>query len=70
MYILKAAIEAAGSADPAAIKEALETSINGLDLLCTDSYTQDGATHSPAGLGMAVYEITDGVMEYKTYMNP
>ena len=70
MYILKAAIEAAGSADPAAIKDALETSINGLDLLCTDSYSEDGATHSPAGLGMAVYEITDGVMEYKTYMNP
>ncbi len=70
MYILKAAIEAAGSADPAAIKDALETSINGLDLLCTDSYSEDGATHSPAGLGMAVYEITDGVLEYKTYMNP
>ena len=70
MYILKAAIEAAGTDDPAAIKNALETSINGLDLLCTDSYTEDGATHSPSGLGMAVYEITDGVLEYKTYLNP
>lgn len=70
MYILKAAIEAAGSAEPSAIKEALETSINGLDLLCSDNYVQDGATHSPKGLGMAVYEITDGVLEYKTYLNP
>lgn len=70
MYILKAAIEAAGSDDPAAIKDAMENSIQGLDLLCTDSYTEDGATHSPSGLGMAVYEITDGVLEYKTYLNP
>lgn len=70
MYILKKAIEAAGSTDRDAIKTALETSIQGLDLLCTDSYTQDGATHSPDGLGMAVYEITDGVMEYKTYTKP
>lgn len=70
MYILKAAIEAAGSADRDAIKNALETSISGLDLLCTDSYAQDGQTHSPDGLGMAVYEITDGVLEYKTYLNP
>lgn len=70
MYILKAAIEAAGSADRDAIKNALETSINGLDLLCTDSYSEDGETHSPAGLGMAVYEITEGVLEYKTYLQP
>ena len=70
MYILAEAIEQAGSADREAIKEALETSINGLDLLCTDNYVQDGKTHSPDGLGMAVYEITDGVMEYKTYLQP
>lgn len=70
MYILAEAVEQAGSADREAIKEALETSINGLDLLCTDNYVQDGKTHSPDGLGMAVYEITDGVMEYKTYLQP
>lgn len=70
MYILAEAIEQAGSADREAIKEALETSIDGLDLLCTDNYVQDGKTHSPDGLGMAVYEITDGVMEYKTYLQP
>lgn len=70
MYVLKAAIEAAGSADRDAIKNAMETSISGLDVLCTDNYIQDGATHSPSGLGMAVYEITDGVLEYKTYLQP
>ena len=70
MYILKAAIEAAGSADRDAIKNAMETSITNLDVLCTNSYTEDGATHSPKGLGMAVYEITDGVLEYKTYLQP
>lgn len=70
MYVLKAAIEAAGSADRDAIKEAMETDINGLDVLCTNNYTQDGKTHSPKNLGMAVYEITDGVLEYKTYLQP
>ena len=70
MYIVAAAIEAAGSADREAIKTALENDITGLDLLCSDSYTQDGATHSPDGLGMAIYEITDGVLEYKTYLQP
>lgn len=70
MYILKAAIEAAGSADRDAIKSAMENNIQNLDLLCTDSYTEDGTTHSPKDLGMAVYEITDGVLEYKTYVQP
>lgn len=70
MYIVAAAIEAAGSADREAIKTALENDITGLDLLCSDNYAQDGATHSPDGLGMAVYEITDGVLEYKTYLQP
>lgn len=70
MYIVAAAIEAAGSADREAIKTALENDITGLDLLCSDSYAQNGATHSPDGLGMAVYEITDGVLEYKTYLQP
>ena len=70
MYILKTAFEAAGSADRDAIKAAMENSIQNLDLLCTDSYTEDGATHSPKDLGMAVYEITDGVLEYKTYLQP
>lgn len=70
MYILKAAIEAAGSADRDAIKNAMENSIVDLDVLCTNSYTEDGTTHSPKDLGMAVYEITDGVLEYKTYLQP
>lgn len=70
MYILAAAIEAAGSDDPEAIKVALETSISGLDLLCTDNYIQNGETHAPDGLGMAVYEITDGVLEYKSFLQP
>lgn len=70
MYIVAAAIEAAGSADRDAIKNALENNITGLDLLCSDNYVEDAATHSPSGLGMAVYEITDGVLEYKTFLQP
>ena len=70
MYIVAAAIEKAGSADREAVKTALENDINGLDLLCSENYIENGTTHSPDGLGMAVYEITDGVLEYKTYMEP
>jgi len=70
VYIIAAAINAAGSADSEAIKTALETNINGISLLCSDSYVQNGETHSPDGLGMAVYEITDGTLEYKGYFNP
>ena len=70
IYIIAAAIKAAGSADRDAIKNAMENSINGLSLLCTDNYIQSGKTHSPEGLGMAVYEITDGTLEYKGYLKP
>ena len=70
MYIVAAAIEKAGSADRDAIKSALENDIDGLELLCSENYVEDGATHSPKGLGMAVYEITNGVLEYKTYLEP
>lgn len=70
IYIIAAAINAAGSEDRTAIKNALENDINGLSLLCSENYIQDGSNHSPKGLGMAVYEITDGVLEYKTYMQP
>lgn len=70
MYIIAAAIEKAGSADREAIKKALENDISGLEVLCSDNYIEDGATHSPVGLGMAVYEITNGVLEYKTYLEP
>lgn len=70
MYIIAAAIEKAGSADRDAIKAALENDISGLEVLCSDNYIEDATTHSPVGLGMAVYEITDGVLEYKTYLEP
>jgi len=70
VYIIAAAINAAGSADREAIKTALETSINGISLLCSENYVENGTTHSPDGLGMAVYEITEGTLEYKGYFNP
>lgn len=70
LYIIAAAIEAAGSTDREAIKNAMETSINGLNLLCSENYIQNGKTHSPEGLGMAIYEITDGILEYKGFFQP
>ncbi len=70
VQIIAAAIKTAGSADRDAIKNAMENSINGLSLLCTDNYIQSGKTHSPEGLGMAVYEITKGTLEYKGYLKP
>ncbi len=69
MMIIAEAIKAAGSADRDAINNALQNDIVDLPMLCTDHYTQDGTTHSPKGLGLAIYEITDGVLEYKTYQN-
>lgn len=69
MSVVAKAIEAAGSADREAINKALQNDIVDVQLLCNDHYTQDGKTHSPDGLGLAIYEITNGVLEYKTYQN-
>ena len=60
MYILKAAIEAAGSSDPEAIRNALENDIKDLKLLVSDNYTADPATHAPKNLGMVICKIKDG----------
>lgn len=69
-YVLAEAIKNAGAPyDHDAIKTALEN-ISGLSVLCSDNYIEDAATHSPKGLGMAIYEITDGVMEYKGFLFP
>ena len=69
-YVLAEAIKNAGAPyDHDAIKTALEN-ISGLSVLCSDNYVEDAATHSPLGLGMAIYEITDGVKEYKGFLFP
>ncbi len=69
-YVLAEAIKNAGAPyDHDAIKTALEN-ISGLSVLCSDNYVEDAATHSPKGLGMAIYEITDGVKEYKGFLFP
>lgn len=63
MYVLKAAIEAAGSAEPDAIREALENKIQDLKLIVSDNYTMDPATHAPKNLGMVICTITNGELK-------
>ena len=70
MYILKAAIEKAGSDDPEAIKNALENEISGLDLLVSDNYSQDPKTHSPLELGMVMCKIENGKLSNMGYFLP
>lgn len=63
MYILKAAIEAAGSAEPEAIRDALENNIKELKLIVSDNYTMDPNTHAPDNLGMVICTITNGELK-------
>lgn len=70
MYILKAAIEAAGSADPEAIRDALENKIQNLKTLVSDNYTMDPKTHAPKDLGMVICKITNGKLETIGYYEP
>ena len=64
MYILYNAIEAAGSDDPEAIRNSMENDIKDIDLLVSDSYTQDPATHAPLNQGMVMNQIDSGVLSY------
>jgi len=59
MMITKAAIEKAGSAEPAAIRDALET-IEGVECLATDNFRMDPETHMPLGLAMCIYNLENG----------
>ncbi|GHV44625.1 ABC transporter substrate-binding protein [Synergistales bacterium] len=60
MYILKAAMEAAKSSEPEAIRDALENKINGIKTLVSDHYSHDPATHAPLKLGMVICKIENG----------
>jgi len=64
MYVLYHAIEAAGSDDPEAIRNALENDIKDIQLLVSDHYTQDPKTHAPLNLGMVINSIDKGVLSY------
>ncbi|NLF28107.1 MAG: ABC transporter substrate-binding protein [Clostridiales bacterium] len=57
--ITKAAIEKAGSAEPAAIRDALET-IEGVPCLATENFRMDPETHMPLGLAMCIYNLEGG----------
>lgn len=59
--IIADAIKRAGSADPVAIKEALEQT---KDLQCTTGViTLSPETHRPVGLSMVMYKIAEGVYQ-------
>jgi branched-chain amino acid transport system substrate-binding protein len=61
MMILAAAIEAAGSDDPIAIRDALKNDIRGLSLLISNNYSMDPNTHAPLDLGLIIMMIENGV---------
>jgi len=61
MMILAAAIEAAGSDDPIAIRDALKNNIRGLNLLISGNYSMDPNTHAPLDLGLIIMMIENGV---------
>ncbi len=58
--VAAAAIAKAGSADPVAIRDALET-IAGVDTLITDSFSINPETHMPLDLKMCIYNLENGV---------
>lgn len=60
VYVIKAAIEAAGAADAESIRDAAENKINNIKLLVSDSYSMDPATHAPLDLGMVICKIENG----------
>lgn len=59
VIIAVAAIEKAGSSDPVAIRDALET-ISGVECLITDNFSMDPETHMPLDLKMCIYNIDKG----------
>lgn len=70
MYVLKAAIEKAGSDDPEAIRNALENDIQDIKLLVSDTYSQDPATHAPKDLGMVICKIENGTLINEGWFEP
>jgi branched-chain amino acid transport system substrate-binding protein len=67
IYVIKAAVEAAGSADPAAINEALADLTVTEDVACQEEYVADGSHGMAHSLSIVAYE-TDGTRSIvKTY---
>jgi len=66
--VLTAAIEKAGSADPTAIRDALEQidPVEGF----TGNITIDPETHNPVGKSAVIMTIKDGAFEYFTVVEP
>lgn len=58
--VAAAAITKAGSADPTAIRDALET-IADVDTLITDNFSINPKTHMPLNLQMCIYNLENGV---------
>lgn len=67
--VAAAAIEKAGSADPVAIRDALET-ISGVKTLITDNFTINPDTHMPLDLQMCIYHLDKGVYENMGWFYP
>ncbi len=67
--IAAAAIEKAGSSDPVAIRDALET-ISGIKCLITDNFAIDPATHMPLDLKMCIYHLDKGEYENMGWYYP
>ena len=68
VLVLAAAIEKAGSADPTAIRDALEQldPVEGF----TGNITIDPETHNPVGKSAVIMTIKDGAFEYYTVVEP
>jgi branched-chain amino acid transport system substrate-binding protein len=67
MYVLYNAIEAAGSDDREAIRNSMENDIKDIDLLVSDHYSEDPATHAPLNQGMVINTIDKGVLSRVTF---
>ncbi len=67
--VAAAAIEKAGSSDPVAIRDALET-ISGVDTLITDNFAINPETHMPLDLQMCIYHLDKGVYENMGWYYP
>ena len=68
VLVLAAAIEKAGSTDPAKIRDALEQ----LDPVAgfTGNITIDPETHNPVGKSAVIMTIKDGEFEFYTVVEP
>ncbi|MBS3783770.1 MAG: ABC transporter substrate-binding protein, partial [Anaerolineae bacterium] len=66
--VLTAAIEKAGSADPTAIRDALEQidPVEGF----TGNISIDPETHNPIGKSAVIMTIEDGEFQYHTVVEP